>query len=64
MIVLGLVTFLIVLRQDNWFWANGTLVFGILPIGLIWHIGVSIVAALVWLLATKIAWPVDDRESE
>lgn len=51
---------LIVLRQDIWFWNDPALVFGILPIGLAWQIGISIAAAMLWFLATKIAWPTDD----
>jgi hypothetical protein len=47
------------LHQDYWFWTNKTLVFGILPMGLFWHICISIAATLLWLLATRIAWPID-----
>ena len=51
------VILLIILHQDNWFWLDGTLVFGFLPIGLCWHIGISICAAILWYLATVFAWP-------
>ena len=55
-----LVVILLILHQDNWFWTDSTLVFGFLPIGLFWHICLSLLAALTWYLATKIAWPFDD----
>jgi hypothetical protein len=56
-VVWGLVFALIVLHQDNWLWEDGTLVFGFLPIALLYHAGISLAAALTWLLATKYAWP-------
>ena len=54
------VCLLIILRQDVWFWNDPALVLGILPIGLAWHVGISIAAALLWLTATRIAWPADE----
>ena len=61
-IIIGLVILLLILHQDNWFWTNDTLVFGFMPIGLLWHAGISIAATLTWALATKIAWPFEDGE--
>jgi hypothetical protein len=55
---------LIILRQDLWFWNDPSLVFGILPIGLAWQIAISIGAAILWLAATKIAWPADEPMEE
>jgi hypothetical protein len=60
LIITGLVLLLLILHQDNWFWTDSTLVFGFMPIGLAWHAGLSIAATATWLLATKIAWPLDD----
>ncbi|GAA4427078.1 hypothetical protein GCM10023155_16090 [Bremerella cremea] len=54
-----LVVALIILRQDLWLWDNGTLVFGFMPITLLWQGGISIGAACVWFLATIFAWPTD-----
>jgi hypothetical protein len=59
LIIAILVLALLVLHQDNWFWTDGTLVFGFMPVGLFWHACISIGAALTWFLATKIAWPFD-----
>jgi hypothetical protein len=46
------------LHQDLWFWrAARPLVFGFLPIGLAYHAGFSVLAALLmWLLVSQ-AWP-------
>lgn len=50
---------LFVLHQDFWFWEDTTLVFGFMPIGLAYHAGFSIAAALLWAAAVKWAWPCD-----
>ena len=60
-IVWILVILLIVLHQDHWFWDNGTLVFDILPVGLLYHVSLSLAASFIWFLATRYAWP-DDVE--
>ena len=55
--VWGLVLLLIVLHQDVWFWDDGTLLFGFLPIGIGYHVCISLAAAFTWWLATRYAWP-------
>ena len=52
-----LVALLVVLHQDYWQWDNDSLVFGFLPYTLAYHAGVSIAAAVVWMLATRWSWP-------
>ncbi len=64
MVIAGLVLLLLILHQDNWFWTDGRLVFGFMPIGLVWHTGISIAAASTWFLATKIAWPFPTGSSQ
>jgi hypothetical protein len=54
-----LVILLIAVHQDIWFWNDGTLVFGFIPIGLFYHACLSVAASVVWFLATVIAWPAD-----
>jgi len=46
------------LHQDLWFWdVARPLLFGVLPVGLTYHVLYSIVvAALMWLLVRQ-AWP-------
>ena len=60
-VVWGLVLLLVVLHQDVWFWDDATLVFGFMPITLLFHAGISVSAAVLWFMATKFCWP-DDLE--
>lgn len=55
--VWGLVLLLVILHQDFWYWDDPRLVFGFLPISLLYHALLSIAAGLAWWLATKYAWP-------
>ena len=60
-----LVLILYVMHQDLWFWRTAEpIVFGILPIGLAYHVGYVLVTAalLGWLVRT--AWPshLDDED--
>jgi hypothetical protein len=48
---------LFVLHQDVWFWGDRTLVLGVVPIGLVYHVCFSFAAAGLWLAATRLAWP-------
>ena len=57
--VWGLILGLVLLHQDVWFWADDRLVLGFLPVGLFYHICLSIGAVVCWLLAVKYAWPQD-----
>lgn len=52
-----LVGVLIVLHQDYWQWDDATLDFGFLPRALTYHVGISIAAAIVWVLAVQFCWP-------
>ncbi|EMI52754.1 DUF3311 domain-containing protein [Rhodopirellula sallentina] len=58
-IIAALVLLLLILHQDNWFWTDGRLVFGVIPVGLFWHACLSIGASFTWFLATRIAWPIE-----
>lgn len=58
-IIIILAIVLGVLHQDFWNWDNATLVFGFMPIGLFYHACYSLVAALLWAVAIKIAWPTE-----
>ena len=54
LIVLGLYA----LHQDVWFWNDATpLVFGVLPIGLFYHVAYTIVTALVMAVLVTTCWP-------
>ncbi len=55
--VWALVVTLLILHQDNWLWDDDRLVMGFMPVGLLYHCGISIAAAITWLLVTTFAWP-------
>ena len=56
-LVIVLIIALLILHQDNWFWNDGTLVFGFMPIGLFYHALLSLAAGITWLLAATFCWP-------
>ena len=57
-LVFGLIVLLAVLHQDFWWWDSiDPLVLGFIPIGLAYHAGVSVVAAVLWAMAIKYCWP-------
>ncbi len=58
-LIWAIVVLLVILHQDNWFWEDGRLVFGFIPIGLFYHACISISAGIVWFLATKYCWPTE-----
>ena len=59
--ILGLTLLILavyVLHQDFWNWKQAEpLVFGFLPIGLAYHAGYSIAAAILMAILVKLAWP-------
>ncbi len=57
MVILVLAVILGLLHQDLWWWDDPTLVLGFLPTGLAFHITFSLLAASLWALAVRIAWP-------
>ena len=62
-----LVIVVYVLHQDFWNWKKAEpLVFGFLPIGLAYHAGYSILAAITMALLVKFAWPkhLEDVQAE
>ena len=56
-LVIGLAVVLAVIHQDFWWWDNDDLVFGFLPTGLAFHALYSLMAASLWALSIKVAWP-------
>jgi hypothetical protein len=55
--IYSLVLILAILHQDFWLWDSTKLLLGFLPIGLAYHILYSILAALLWIVAIRFAWP-------
>lgn len=61
-----LVAALIVMHQDFWNWNSEKMFLGFLPVGLYYHMGISIAAAIVWWFACTFAWPkgIDNFEEQ
>ena len=53
----ALIILLLILHQDFWWWDSKTIVLGCLPVGLAYHLGFSLVSALLWAMALKTIWP-------
>ena len=60
--VFALLVLLAIIHQDLWWWEDKTLVFGFMPLGLFYHALFSCMAAGVWAMAIKWAWPSDIEE--
>jgi hypothetical protein len=48
---------LVVLHHDWWYWNDGTLLLGFLPIGLAYQMMISVAASALWGWAAFNAWP-------
>ena len=55
---------LLALHQDSWLWTNKYLVFGYLPIGLAYHAGFTVLAAITMWAFTRLIWPKHLEELE
>jgi hypothetical protein len=65
-ILSALVLVVYLLHQDCWNWTKtDPLLFGFLPVGLAYHAGYCLVAAVLMAVLVKFAWPkeVDDVDS-
>ena len=56
----GLLLLFLVVRHDLWWWNDARFALG-LPIGLTYHIGFCLFAALLMGLLVLFAWPDEDR---
>ncbi len=56
-LVWGLVALLALAHYDFWNWDDRSVAFGFLPVGLAYQALISILAAVVWALVVKFAWP-------
>ena len=59
-----MIAFVYVIHQDNWNWKSSELIFGFLPIGMAYHAGYSILAAIMMAILVKFAWPEHLEQSE
>jgi hypothetical protein len=63
--LLALVAGVYALHQDFWNWQRiEPLVFGVLPVGLAYHVAYSIVAALMMAVLVKFVWPAHLEKTE
>ena len=62
-VIWGLLLVLVLLHQSGIAADSTELLFGFLPEGLAFHIGISLAAGVTWLLATIYAWPVDEESA-
>jgi hypothetical protein len=45
------------LHFDFWLWDSTSVVFGFLPTGLAYQMGISVAAAIGWALVVRLDWP-------
>ena len=62
-IMWGFFLLLVVLHHDWWFWTDGRLVLGFLPVGLAYQMLISLAAGLLWGWAAFYAWPAEELEA-
>jgi hypothetical protein len=60
----GWIAVMVILHQDVWFWTNKTLLFGCVPIGLAYHAGFTVLAAITLFVFTRTIWPKHLEEEE
>lgn len=58
-----IIAVLLIVHQDNWLWEDTTLVWGFMPIALLYHAGISLAAGITWFLATLFCWPAELEEA-
>lgn len=58
-VVASIIVVMVALHQDFWNWKDGSLVLGFLPVGLAYHVGYSILAAVAMAALVRLAWPRD-----
>lgn len=58
-LLIGVAAAMILLHQDIWLWDNTNLIFGFMPVGLVYHACFSMAVAVLAVFAIKFAWPND-----
>jgi hypothetical protein len=60
----ALVVAVVLLHQDLWFWKDGRLLLGFLPVGYAYHLGYCLLASLTLWILVRWAWPRGLEEEE
>ena len=56
-LIIAAAVLLAIVHQDFWWWTEvDPIIFG-MPIGLAYHVIFSLLAGVLWFLATRYAWP-------
>ena len=63
-VVITIFLVLLVLHQDFWLKNDASLVAGIVPIGLVYHMAFTVVAALCWFAVVRLAWPYSNEDDD
>ena len=51
---------LLIAHQDYWQWDRADLVLGFVPWNMAYHVGLSVVTAVVWLIVCLTCWPAEE----
>jgi len=64
-VVIVFLGLLIVFHQDFWWWHRvEPMVLGFIPIGLAWHVGLSLLAAVLAAMMVRYCWPANLEDCE
>jgi hypothetical protein len=64
-LITALILVVYALHQDWWNWRSvEPLILGLLPVGLAYHAGYSVLTAILMAILVKIAWPTHLEETE
>ena len=59
-VIVAVVALLAIIHQDFWNWHRvEPLLFGFIPIGLAWHVMISVLAAILAAVMVRTCWPPD-----
>ena len=63
-VVIAIFLVLLVLHQDFWLKDDASLVAGVVPIGLVYHMVFTVVAAFFWFAVVRLAWPYSHEDDD
>ncbi|HMO14645.1 MAG TPA: DUF3311 domain-containing protein [Pirellulaceae bacterium] len=52
---------LLVLHQDYWQWHRSDIVLGFVPYSLAYHMGLSLLTSIFWILVVSFCWPAAEK---